>query len=91
MMIATTPYSESEHMQIVLGNTRVSPTGVSHPVRSSQCLLRRRTARAAFAERFSGEWEGALATFDAEGKVEELPGSIVPTQYKEWEVQVHMP
>ena len=52
---------------------------------------RRKAICRAFPDRFSGEWEGALATFDGEGKAEQLPAWVVPPQYRDWDVQVGMP
>lgn len=41
-----------------------------------------------FASKVSGEWDGFGAEFTAEGKPVELPESVVPGAYREWEVQV---
>lgn len=41
-----------------------------------------------FGENVSGEWDGFGADFTAEGKPTELPESVVPEAYREWEVQV---
>ncbi|XP_061376162.1 uncharacterized protein LOC133318193 isoform X2 [Gastrolobium bilobum] len=41
-----------------------------------------------FAERVSGEWDGFGADFSNEGKAIELPQSVVPEAYREWEVKV---
>ncbi|BAT94119.1 hypothetical protein LR48_Vigan02g221000 [Vigna angularis] len=41
-----------------------------------------------FAIRVSGEWDGFGADFSNEGKAIELPESVVPETYREWEVQV---
>lgn len=41
-----------------------------------------------FAERVSGEWDGFGADFSNEGKAIELPESVVPETYREWEVKV---
>ncbi|KAL2928384.1 Root meristem growth factor 4 [Bienertia sinuspersici] len=42
-----------------------------------------------FADRISGEWDGFGAEFTTEGKPIELPESVVPEAYREWEVKVH--
>ncbi|XP_057805883.1 uncharacterized protein LOC131020854 isoform X2 [Salvia miltiorrhiza] len=41
-----------------------------------------------FAEKVSGEWDGFGADFTAEGQAVELPESVVPEAYREWEVKV---
>ncbi|KAI4297872.1 hypothetical protein L6164_037733 [Bauhinia variegata] len=41
-----------------------------------------------FAKRVSGEWDGFGAEFSNEGKAIELPESVVPEAYREWEVKV---
>ncbi|KAK7280072.1 hypothetical protein RJT34_25134 [Clitoria ternatea] len=41
-----------------------------------------------FATRVSGEWDGFGADFSTEGKAIELPESVVPEAYREWEVKV---
>ncbi|KAK7270561.1 hypothetical protein RIF29_23791 [Crotalaria pallida] len=41
-----------------------------------------------FAKRVSGEWDGFGADFSNEGKPIELPESVVPEAYREWEVKV---
>ncbi|XP_019427525.1 PREDICTED: uncharacterized protein LOC109335798 isoform X2 [Lupinus angustifolius] len=41
-----------------------------------------------FAKRVSGEWDGFGAEFSIEGKPIELPESVVPEAYREWEVKV---
>lgn len=41
-----------------------------------------------FAEKVSGEWDGFGADFTAEGETLELPESVVPEAYREWEVKV---
>ncbi|CAL0300742.1 unnamed protein product [Lupinus luteus] len=41
-----------------------------------------------FAKRVSGEWDGFGAEFTIEGKPIELPESVVPEAYREWEVKV---
>uniref|UniRef100_A0A7N0T081 Uncharacterized protein n=1 Tax=Kalanchoe fedtschenkoi TaxID=63787 RepID=A0A7N0T081_KALFE len=43
---------------------------------------------AEFAEKVSGEWDGFGADFMLDGKPVELPESVVPQAYKEWEVRV---
>ncbi|KAH6767301.1 glycerol kinase [Perilla frutescens var. hirtella] len=43
---------------------------------------------AEFAEKVSGEWDGFGADFTAEGQAVELPESVVPEAYREWEVKV---
>ncbi|XP_056164807.1 uncharacterized protein LOC115681577 isoform X2 [Syzygium oleosum] len=41
-----------------------------------------------FARNISGEWDGFGADFSSEGKPIELPESVVPEAYREWEVKV---
>ncbi|GAB4838677.1 hypothetical protein Ancab_028221 [Ancistrocladus abbreviatus] len=41
-----------------------------------------------FASKVSGEWDGHGADFTREGKPIELPESVVPEAYREWEVKV---
>ncbi|KDP47013.1 hypothetical protein JCGZ_10740 [Jatropha curcas] len=41
-----------------------------------------------FAANVSGEWDGYGADFTSEGKPIELPESVVPEAYREWEVKV---
>ncbi|KAL1342619.1 hypothetical protein AAHE18_09G170100 [Arachis hypogaea] len=41
-----------------------------------------------FAKRVSGEWDGFGADFSNEGKPVELPETVVPEAYREWEVKV---
>ncbi|KAF5449126.1 hypothetical protein F2P56_029604, partial [Juglans regia] len=41
-----------------------------------------------FSRNVSGEWDGYGADFSAEGKPSELPESVVPEAYREWEVKV---
>ncbi|XP_043712632.1 uncharacterized protein LOC122661334 [Telopea speciosissima] len=41
-----------------------------------------------FAGNVSGEWDGHGADFTSEGKPIELPESVVPEAFREWEVQV---
>ncbi|KAI3447878.1 hypothetical protein Pfo_004543 [Paulownia fortunei] len=43
---------------------------------------------AEFAENVSGEWDGFGADFTVEGKPIELPESVVPEAYREWDVKV---
>ncbi|PPS19162.1 hypothetical protein GOBAR_AA01472 [Gossypium barbadense] len=42
-----------------------------------------------FAKNVSGEWDGFGADFTIEGKPIELPESVVPEAYREWEVKVY--
>ncbi|OWM84036.1 hypothetical protein CDL15_Pgr004468 [Punica granatum] len=41
-----------------------------------------------FAENVSGEWDGFGADFTSQGQPIELPESVVPEAYREWEVKV---
>ncbi|KAL9231785.1 hypothetical protein vseg_006960 [Gypsophila vaccaria] len=41
-----------------------------------------------FANKVSGEWDGFGADFTTDGKPIELPESVVPEAYREWEVKV---
>lgn len=43
---------------------------------------------AAFAQNVSGEWDGFGAEFSKQGEPIELPESVVPEAYREWEVKV---
>ncbi|GLT96602.1 hypothetical protein SLE2022_142120 [Rubroshorea leprosula] len=43
----------------------------------------------AFARNVSGEWDGYGADFTGEGIPIELPESVVPEAYREWEVKVY--
>ncbi|XP_060176266.1 uncharacterized protein LOC132606686 isoform X1 [Lycium barbarum] len=43
---------------------------------------------AAFAKNVSGEWDGFGAEFTKNGEPIELPESVVPEAYREWEVKV---
>lgn len=42
-----------------------------------------------FAKNVSGEWDGFGADFTIDGKPIELPESVVPEAYREWEVKVY--
>ncbi|OMO62314.1 hypothetical protein COLO4_33139 [Corchorus olitorius] len=42
-----------------------------------------------FARNVSGEWDGFGADFSIEGSPIELPESVVPEAYREWEVKVY--
>ncbi len=42
-----------------------------------------------FTQRFSGEWEGATATFDAQGEPQPLDPHYVPQAYRDWGVELH--
>ncbi|CAF2082286.1 unnamed protein product [Brassica napus] len=46
------------------------------------------TAWSEFAQNVSGEWDGFGADFSREGHPLELPESVVPEAYREWEVKV---
>lgn len=41
-----------------------------------------------FAKNVSGEWDGFGAEFSKQGEPIELPESVVPEAYREWEVKV---
>ncbi|GFQ05877.1 hypothetical protein PHJA_002731700 [Phtheirospermum japonicum] len=41
-----------------------------------------------FGEKVSGEWDGFGAEFTVDGKPIQLPESVVPEAYREWDVQV---
>ncbi|KAL3652482.1 hypothetical protein CASFOL_002163 [Castilleja foliolosa] len=43
---------------------------------------------AEFGEKVSGEWDGFGAEFTVDGKALQLPESVVPNAYREWDVQV---
>lgn len=42
-----------------------------------------------FADHISGEWDGYGAEFSASGVPCELPASVVPETFKEWDVQIY--
>ncbi|KAJ7967058.1 Glycerol kinase [Quillaja saponaria] len=46
------------------------------------------TSWSQFARNVSGEWDGFGADFSNEGKPIELPESVVPEAYREWEVKL---
>ncbi|XP_027185261.1 uncharacterized protein LOC113783350 [Coffea eugenioides] len=46
------------------------------------------TSWAEFAEKVSGEWDGYGADFSKDGEPMELPESVVPQAYRDWEVKV---
>ncbi|XP_059654133.1 uncharacterized protein LOC132300876 [Cornus florida] len=46
------------------------------------------TSWSEFATKVSGEWDGYGADFTSEGKPIELPESVVPGAFREWEVKV---
>ena len=72
-------------------------TGRRHtPARPARCPPLPRAAAWApavaadtpFAAAASGEWDGMLVTYDAKGEAQELPPSVVPAAFREWEVSV---
>ena len=42
-----------------------------------------------FCEHVTGEWEGATATFSADGKPCELPSQYVPQEFNDWNVTLY--
>ena len=42
-----------------------------------------------FCEHAAGEWEGATATFSADGKPIELPSQYVPQEFNDWNVTLY--
>lgn len=42
-----------------------------------------------FCEHAAGEWEGATATFSADGKPNELPSQYVPQEFNDWNVTLY--
>lgn len=42
-----------------------------------------------FCEHAAGEWEGATATFSANGKPNELPSQYVPQEFNDWNVTLY--
>jgi len=42
-----------------------------------------------FCDNVSGEWEGATATFTAEGQPQELPSQYVPKEFRDWDVTLY--
>lgn len=62
--------------------------GVMGEVNSHQVHDKSIEAWSQFARRISGEWDGFGADFSNQGRVIELPESVVPEAYREWEVKV---
>lgn len=62
--------------------------GVMGEVDSHQVHDKSIEAWSQFSGRISGEWDGFGADFSKQGKVIELPESVVPEAYREWEVKV---
>ncbi|CAH8344628.1 unnamed protein product [Eruca vesicaria subsp. sativa] len=80
------PFSPS----LVVGyRTTVSPLSCSADIALGQSqpapVL---NAWSEFAQNVSGEWDGFGADFSCEGQPLELPESVVPEAYREWEVKV---
>ncbi|GAU15535.1 hypothetical protein TSUD_45710 [Trifolium subterraneum] len=65
-----------------------SMIGVLTEVDSHQVHDKSNEAWSQFARRISGEWDGFGADFSNQGSVIELPESVVPEAYREWEVKV---
>lgn len=42
-----------------------------------------------FCEHAAGEWEGATATFSADGQPQELPSQYVPQEFTDWNVTLY--
>ncbi|DBB07648.1 TPA: hypothetical protein ACH3X3_009083 [Trebouxia sp. C0006] len=42
-----------------------------------------------FCDNVSGEWEGATATFTADGQPQELPSQYVPKEFRDWNVTLY--
>ncbi|XP_038705685.1 uncharacterized protein LOC120001428 isoform X2 [Tripterygium wilfordii] len=64
----------------------VAQLPLTPPLLLSSCSLLK--AWSEFARNVSGEWDGFGADFTSEGKPVELPESVVPEAYREWEVKV---
>ncbi|XP_042017342.1 uncharacterized protein LOC121765313 [Salvia splendens] len=67
--------------------TRISAATTTADVHDSASISTT-TSWVEFAEKVSGEWDGFGADFTAEGQAVELPESVVPEAYREWEVKV---
>ncbi|XP_047974188.1 uncharacterized protein LOC125216473 [Salvia hispanica] len=67
--------------------TRISAATTTADVNDSASISTT-TSWVEFAEKVSGEWDGFGADFTAEGQAVELPESVVPEAYREWEVKV---
>ncbi|ESQ53064.1 hypothetical protein EUTSA_v10025549mg [Eutrema salsugineum] len=73
--------------------TKISPLSCSAETSSDIALAQSQPATefdpwSEFAQNVSGEWDGFGADFSREGKPLELPESVVPEAYREWEVKV---
>ncbi|XP_023634486.1 uncharacterized protein LOC17878901 isoform X3 [Capsella rubella] len=73
--------------------TTISPLSCSAEIASDIALGQSRPAPdfspwSEFAHNVSGEWDGFGADFTREGQPLELPESVVPEAYREWEVKV---
>lgn len=66
--------------------TTISPLSCSAETSSEPAPLL--NAWSEFAQNVSGEWDGFGADFSREGQPLELPESVVPEAYREWEVKV---
>ncbi|XP_010446333.1 PREDICTED: uncharacterized protein LOC104729136 isoform X1 [Camelina sativa] len=70
-----------------------APLSCSAEISSDSALAQSRPAPdfnpwSEFAQNVSGEWDGFGADFSRQGKPLELPESVVPEAYREWEVKV---
>ncbi|CAN6884424.1 unnamed protein product [Brassica oleracea] len=65
--------------------TTISPLSCSSDIVQPAPVI---TAWSEFAQNVSGEWDGFGADFSREGQPLELPESVVPEAYREWEVKV---
>lgn len=67
---------------------KTSSTVSAAPVQQTINPTTSTTPWSEFASKISGEWDGFGADFTTEGKPLELPESVVPEAYREWEVKV---
>ncbi|XP_010436185.2 PREDICTED: uncharacterized protein LOC104719897 [Camelina sativa] len=70
-----------------------APLSCSAEISSDSALVQSRPAPdfnpwSEFAQNVSGEWDGFGADFSRQGQPLELPESVVPEAYREWEVKV---
>ncbi|KAG7544402.1 Peptidase M20 dimerization domain [Arabidopsis suecica] len=73
--------------------TTISPLSCSAEISSEIALAQSQPAPdfnpwSEFAQNVSGEWDGFGADFTCEGQPLELPESVVPEAFREWEVKV---
>ncbi|XP_015870321.3 uncharacterized protein LOC107407544 isoform X2 [Ziziphus jujuba] len=74
--VTTTLSDVEQHRQLKANDNGSTPTSTSN------------TAWSEFARNVSGEWDGYGAEFSNEGNPIELPETVVPEAYREWEVKL---